>query len=118
MAVGAGVSPVVDVAPVEEGIVLAVGHDELMKPLGGLHGKAHLRLALHTSPVIGEGRHIGGHGRHVRQLLPQLATGDGAIGQHPDGGIPADQGQRCSRWGRLSGTGSRLGMAHTVVYPP
>ena len=100
MAVGAGVSPVVDVAPVEEGIVLAVGHDELMKPLGGLHGKAHLRLALHTSPVVGEGRHIGGHGRHVRQLLPQLATGDGAIGQHPDGGIPADQGQLLLQMGQ------------------
>ena len=51
VAVGAGVSPVVDVAPVEEGIVLAVGHDELMKPLGGLHGKAHLRLALHLSLI-------------------------------------------------------------------
>ena len=74
MAVGAGVSPVVDVAPVEEGVVLAVGHDELMKSLGGLHGKAHLRLALHTSPVVGEGRHIGGQSRQVRQLLPQLAT--------------------------------------------
>ena len=70
MAVGPGIGAIVDIAAVKQGVVLAVGHDQLAEALGLLHGPAHHIPVLHALPVIGKGHYIGGHGLQLRQRLP------------------------------------------------
>ena len=92
--VGTGKGPVVDApALLEQGFVLAVGHDGLVQLLCQLHGPAHHALGLDAFAVVGEAGHIRGHGGHVRQRLPGLAAGDGAVGVDMDPGIPANNVQ-------------------------
>ena len=61
MSVGAGISAVVDVAAPQQGIVLAVGHDQLAEALGLQHGAAHHITILNALSVVGEGHRVGGH---------------------------------------------------------
>ena len=61
MSVGAGISAVVDVAAPQQGIVLAVGHDQLAEALGLQHGAAHHVAVLNALSVVGEGHRVGGH---------------------------------------------------------
>ena len=61
VAVGLGVGAVMDIAAPQEGIVLAVGHDQLAQAFGLQHGAAHHVAVLNAFSVIGEGHHIGGH---------------------------------------------------------
>ena len=87
MAVGGGVAPGVDVAPVEQGIVLAVGGNDLAQGLGQLHGFQHPFLRLDALAVVGEPGNIRGHGLHVGKGLPQFPTGDGPEGPDLNGRI-------------------------------
>ena len=61
VAMGLGIGTVMDIAAPQEGIVLAVGHDQLAQALGLHHGAAHHVAVLNAFSVIGEGHHIGGH---------------------------------------------------------
>ena len=61
MSVGAGIGTVMDVAAPQEGIVLAVGHDQLAEALGLQHGAAHHITILNALSVVGEGHRVGGH---------------------------------------------------------
>ena len=55
----------------------------------------------------------------VRQLPARSPSGDGAVGIDVDHRIPGDGSSWGWRWSAAqSGAGSRLGMAHTAVYPP
>ena len=90
VAVLPGVGPVVDVPAAEEGIVLAVGGDDLVQPFGLRHGGAHQLRALDPPAVVREPRRIRGHGFQVRQGLALLPPGDGPVGVDMDHRVPAD----------------------------
>ncbi len=79
MAVGPRVFPVVDVAAPNQGIVLAVGGDDLSKGPAPLHQGPHHALALHALSIVAEGDHPGGQGLEVRRLLPALAFGQSGV---------------------------------------
>ena len=79
MTVGPRVFPVVDVAALDQGIVLAVGGDDLFKGPAPLHQGPHHALALHALSVVAEGDYPGGQGLEVRRLLPALAPGQGGV---------------------------------------
>ena len=53
VAVGLGVGAVMDIAAPQEGIVLAVGHDQLAEALGLQHGAAHHITILNALSVVG-----------------------------------------------------------------
>ena len=109
VATGPGVGPVVDVAAVEEAVVLAVGGDDLAQALGFLHGRTHHVLALDAPAVVGEARHIGGHGGQIRQGLALLAPGDGPVGGDVDHRVPPDQLQLLGQSLPAVGDGVQVG---------
>ena len=84
MSVGSGVVAVVNVAAVEQAVVLTMGDDHLAQPFGLQHRLPHPLFALHTSSVVGEGDAVGSHIRQIRQALPFLLHGDGAVGVNVD----------------------------------
>ena len=112
MAVFPGVLSVMDVAAPEQGIVLAVGHDELIQSFGSLHGLFHHFCRLHAPSVIGEGADPGGHGFQLRQLPALLAHGDGAVGQDPDDGVLLDGLQLYGQMLRTVRHGVQIGHGH------
>ena len=119
VAVGGGVGPRVDIAAPEQGIVLAMGGDELMEALGLPHGPAHHVFVLHALPVVGKSDDQGGEGFHVRQLFACLVFRDGPVGVHPDPGGGADEGQFFLYVRRGIGHGVQIGHgAHGGVPAP
>ena len=96
-----------------------MGHDQLPKGLRPPHGGAHHLVPLHPVAVVGKGNHIGSHGLHVRQGLPLLPHGDGAVGHHLNDGIPADDIQLCLQMGQIVGAGVQIGHgAHGGIPAP
>ena len=59
-----------------------------MKGLGPDHGLLHHPGVLDALSVIGEGDDMGGQSLQIRQSLPLLAYGHGAVGMDPDHGVP------------------------------
>ena len=110
MAVGLGVSPVMDIAAVKETVVLAVGGDDLAEALGLLHGLTHHVLALDPPAVVGEARHIRSHGGKIRQGLALLPTSNGSVGGDADHRVFLDQGQLLGQG--LPAVGDRAEVGH------
>ena len=88
--VGAGPGAVMDAAAVQQGIVLAVGGDQLAERPAALHGLAHHPRILHAVPVIGKGADQRGKTFEVRKLLPLFVHADGAVGKDRHDGVPGD----------------------------
>ena len=65
VAMGGGVGPGVDISPMEQALVLAVGGDELAQTFGLQHGLTHPAVGLDALAVVGEGAHITRQRRHV-----------------------------------------------------
>ena len=84
MVVVPGVVAIVDVAAVQEGIVLAVGHDDFLQLLSLDHCGFHQLPALDAPAVVGKGHHIGRHALQVCQLFALFTHGDGAVGEDAD----------------------------------
>ena len=78
-----GVSAVVDIAAVQQAVVLAMRHNQLAQRLGALHGLPHPVRVLDALAVIGESHYIGGHGFQIRQRLPLFPLRNRAVGQDP-----------------------------------
>ena len=93
MAVETGVAAVVDIAAPQQRVVLAVGDDQLVQPLGLKHGLMHETVALHAAAVVGKGGDKGRQRGHVRQRLSLLPHGNGPVGQDADAAVPGDQRQ-------------------------
>ena len=88
--VGAGIRAVVDVAAVQEGVVLAVRGDELAEARRLAHRGAHHIRILHAAAVVGKAGDIGCELLHVRKLPAAAVRGDRTVGRHVDDRIRAD----------------------------
>ena len=119
VAMGLGVSAVVDVAAPQQVVDLAVGHNHLAQCLGPEHGGGHHFLRLHPLAVIGEGDAVGGHALQVGQALALLPQGDGTVGVDMDAGIPVNELLLLLEVGRAVGDRVQVGHgAHIGVAPP
>ena len=90
VAVLTGIIAVMDIAAVQEGIVLTVGHDEFVQCLGLEHSLLHFLPALDTLAVVGKGYYIGCHSFHIRKLFAFFLAGDGAVRVNADHAVPPD----------------------------
>ena len=81
VAVGFGVGPVVDVAAVEEAVVLAVGGDDLAQSLASSIASRIMSSLWTPRPSSEKARHIGRKlGKVTASCLALLAPGDGPVG--------------------------------------
>ena len=80
MSVSGGIGAIVDVAAVQQGVILAVSDDELAQSFGFCHRLTHQALALYAASVVRKGDATRGHTRQVRQRLSPLPHRDGAVG--------------------------------------
>ena len=88
--VGAGIRAVVDIAAVQEGVVLTVRGDELAEACRLAHRGAHHVRILHAAAVVGKAGDIGRELLHVCKLPAAAVRGDRAVGRHIDDRIRAD----------------------------
>ena len=88
--VRSGVSAVVDVAPVQQRLILAVGHDHLAERLRAQHGAFHHLIRLHALAVVGEGEGVLCHALEIGERLALFAHGDRGVGEDTDHGVVAD----------------------------
>ena len=80
-----------DVATPKKAVVLAVGGDDLVERPGFPHGAAHHLRRLDALSVIGKGDDSGRKALQVRQRLPLLSPGDGAVGVDGNDGGPVNE---------------------------
>lgn len=88
--VGAGIRAVVDIAAVQEGVVLTVRGDELAEACRLAHRGAHHVRILHAAAVVGKAGDVGRELLHVRKLPAAAVRGDRAVGRHVNDRIRAD----------------------------
>ena len=60
-----GIFAVVDIAAVQQTVVLAMGDDQFAEISGAAHGLQHDLIGLYAAAVVGKARDIGRHGLHV-----------------------------------------------------
>jgi hypothetical protein len=85
MAVRAGVFAVVDIAPVQQRIVLAVRGNQAARRFDSPHGPAHVVFLLNAAPVVGKPGDFSGECPVVRQFpTALLSDGDATVGQNGD----------------------------------
>ena len=85
-----GVVAVVDVATVQQAVVLAVRRHRLSELSGKRHCLPHPLLRLHPSPVVRKGADVRCHFLQRRQLLSLLPDGQRTVRIHRDHRIPPD----------------------------
>ena len=90
MSVFAAITPVVDIASAQEGVVFAMGGDDDVFGRRRAHRFAHHFPALDPAAVVGEGHAMAFHQVEIDQFLSEAPEGDGAVGEHPDEGVPVD----------------------------
>ena len=90
MPVGAGIRTVVDIAAVQEGVVLTVRGDELAETCRLAHRGAHHVRILHAAAVVGKAGDVGRELLHVRKLPAAAVRGDRTVGRHINDRIRAD----------------------------
>ena len=77
-----GIAPRVNVAAVQQRIVLAVRRDDLAKRRRARHGLAHDRGVLHAASVVGKRDDVRGHALEIGDSLAPFADGQRAVGKN------------------------------------
>ena len=108
--VGAGIRTVVDIAAVQEGVVLAVRGNDLAEACRLAHRGAHHIRILHAAAVVGKAGDVRRELLHVRKLPAAAVRGDRAVGRHVDDRIRADALQL--RGKRLQTVRRRIQIGH------
>ena len=100
MPMRAGVSAGVNIAAIEQRIILAMGGDELAEAHGLPHGAAHHSFALHAPAIVRKGDGIGSHSRHISQSIALFTHCNGPVWQHAHHGVPLDYGKLLLQCGK------------------